>query len=379
MNPHTRCLKPLMAVVVITAFFVFLPGRESPVQAKDTDQAAPGKPHQAEFVLVENKSVPLTYQAPGSMESLREIRVTPMIQAQVEEMTVSAGDQVQKGDLLVRLDDRTLKSGLEQSLAELETADAELERAESETDRMRARLEMAENDHQRTETLYADQVVSTSAMDRARSDFLQARAALASARKAVQQARKQQQSASARVKEMRTRLSYTRISSPASGRIIQRMVEPGDQAAPGRALLAIDAGERLRAEISVGEKEMAHVRMGQAYPLHIDALDRTVQGVVEEIEPRSRKGSRSFLVKLGLYETIAGIYPGMFVRAVLCAGREELLLVPEQAVIRAGQLEMADLATDDGIKRVHIRTGRKVDGSLQVLSGLKAGDRVRVP
>jgi multidrug efflux pump subunit AcrA (membrane-fusion protein) len=117
---------------------------------------------------------------------------------------------------------------------------------------------------------------------------------------------------------------------------------------------------------------------GQSLVARIDALNAEYPVTIEEIVPLADPGSRSFIVKASLPDD-AQLYPGMFGRLLIAHGSDERYYVPERAVERVGQLEFVNLIGDKGVQRRFVRTGKKMqDGRLEVVSGLRPGERIVV-
>jgi multidrug efflux pump subunit AcrA (membrane-fusion protein) len=109
----------------------------------------------------------------------------------------------------------------------------------------------------------------------------------------------------------------------------------------------------------------------------VDVLDHVCAGTVSEIVPEAEGSSRTFQVKV-TGPCPEGVYAGMFGRISIPVGEETVLLVPRQAVRTIGQVECVDVASDGSRSRRAVRTGRVIDGQLEILSGLAPGERVVV-
>jgi membrane fusion protein (multidrug efflux system) len=303
--------------------------------------------------VVEVKAVeePLVERFPGSARPFRETVVSSRVIATVRDALVRTGASVKKGDPLIRLDDRDLQARVQQA-----------ERALQESE---ARLADAASAHDRAQTLRAQSVVSQSALDAAEANF---KAATASAEGARQ-----------RLEEARVGLSFASIEAPFDGVVIDRFVDPGDTASPGVPLLKLYDPSRMRLEAYVRESLATRLSPGDKVRASFDALNAELEGVVEEISPEAEAGSRSFLIRVGLPVTDAPLYPGMFGRLLLNAGSRTRLLVPEAAVSRVGQLSFVLLADEAQTRRLVVEGGRVSADEVEILSGLKAGERVLAP
>jgi RND family efflux transporter MFP subunit len=272
--------------------------------------------------------------------------------ARIEDVRVRAGDDVKEGDVLVVLDGRDLA-------ARASEAEQALTASESE-------LALARKERARIESLFAQGVATRRDVDRAVS--------------ADQVASAEVQRAQQRLRDTRVGLSNAELRSPGSGRVVDRLAEPGDTAAPGTPLLRIYDPGVLRLEAPVRESLARFLSVGQSLPVYVEAIQESLDGVVEEIVPYAEPGARSFLVKVRLPPQNL-LFPGMFGRVEIPAGEGRRVLVPAAGVQRIGQLELVDVATADGrLERRLVTTAESdAEGKLEVLSGLAAGERVLLP
>ncbi len=116
--------------------------------------------------------------------------------------------------------------------------------------------------------------------------------------------------------------------------------------------------ESLRLETPVLEKLAVRLKVGDKLMVHVDALDREVEAVVDQIVPQADAASRSFLVKATLPRT-DNLYEGMFGRLLIPAGQRRHLCLATDAIQDIGQLQFVNIVRDDNtLERRMIRTGR---------------------
>ena len=292
-------------------------------------------------------------EAVGTLRASTRTVVAARVLAPISEVRVRAGDRVARGDVLIQLDRRDMETRLSQAQAALEAAQAQ--------------AELAEKEFRRDSQLMADKVISE-------RDFEQSRTAASLAQARVRQAEQA-------VTEAEVNLSYASIAASQDGTVVDRLAEPGDIAQPGVPLLVLYDPQSLRLEVPVMENLAVRLEVGEELMVHIDALERDVQAVVDEIVPQAEAASRSFLVKVALIGT-EGLYEGMFGRLRIPAGMRRHLCVAVAAVRTMGQLQFVDVVGPDGrtVQRRFITTGRLgMPGRIEVLSGLEAGEQVIVP
>jgi RND family efflux transporter MFP subunit len=179
------------------------------------------------------------------------------------------------------------------------------------------------------------------------------------------------------VEESKVFLDYATITAPFSGIVVDKQVEPGDTATPGQTLLTLYDPDQMQLVANVRESLALKLKVGQQLPAKLEAFDYTCNATVREVVPQADAASRSFQVKVS-GPCPPGIYSGMFGRLMLPLGDETLVVIPAGAVSRVGQLTLVEVVEGDELVRRHIQLGRQLDGNYEVLSGLKAGERIVV-
>ncbi len=295
---------------------------------------------------------PYFEEALGSVKAAARTEISSRILAPILEITVAAGQTVESGDVLVRLDPRAIQARLFQAQAGVTEAEAALEKAKSY--------------FARYERLLEENAVSRSEFERVQTERNVAQAQLRQAKEALSEAE--------------VLLSYTVIKAPKVGLVVDRLAEPGDTARPGIPLLVLYDPASLRLEVPVPESLAVRLKKGDEFTVRFDALDREVTAVVDEIVPQAEVGSRSLLVKAALPLT-EGLFEGMFGRIQIPSGRRRHLCLAVDAVHRVGQLEYVEVVKKDRtLERRMIKTGRLgMPGKVEVLSGVEAGETVRLP
>jgi RND family efflux transporter MFP subunit len=254
--------------------------------------------------------------------------------------------------VVVRLDSRELKARAEQARQAVVAAKA-----------TRAR---AEKDFKRKQRIHKADAGAVS-----RADLDRAQAAVSTTRAQLLRAQRQED-------EAKTALSYSTLTAPIAGRVVERYADPGDTARQGEPLLRMYDPDTLRLEASVRESVASKLTKGQQLSVRIDALQKEFAGSVDEIVPSADPGSRSFLVKVSLSSS-AGLYPGMFGRLLVPIGQIDRIYIPQNAVTRVGQLDYVIVKTTEGTARRYVRLGEQAtDDRVEAISGLSAGDRILI-
>ncbi|HEX6212286.1 MAG TPA: efflux RND transporter periplasmic adaptor subunit [Methylomirabilota bacterium] len=337
-------------------------------------------------------SVRETTEAVGSVRSKTQMLIASRVQGYVREVRARLGDHVEKGALLITVDERELSARQDRARSALAEAGMGLDEVARLLEEAQAALRSAEADHgyaehaaTRYRELWERQLVSTheyegvearrrstaAAVDQAQAHIRSLRAREAQMQHRIDQAR-------AELRTADIALGDTRITAPATGVVVDRRVEPGDLAMPGQPLMVLDDPRVYRLEAQVAESAVGRVRVGQRVPVVLDALGRVLEGRVAEIIPAADPASRTVTVKLDL-DPVPGLHSGLFGRAGFPAGERQALLVPGSALIARGQLTAVYVVDAQGVVRLRLVTaGEQRADRVEILSGLDAGERIVV-
>ena len=271
----------------------------------------------------------------GNVEAAQRAVLSAKVTGVIEAINVAPGARVTRGQVLASIDAREIKARLDSALAA---------------------QDQAQKDYARIERLLKSGSSTRQEFDAATTRLRTSDAALV---------------------EARTMLQYTEISAPFDGVVTRKLVEVGDLATPGKPLLEMENSSLLRFECEIPEALVDRVSMGAELPVTIDAAGATLTGKVSEIAPSASAGSRTFLVKLDL-PPAEKLRAGQFGRVRVPVRERPAVLVAEGAVVRRGQIESVFVA-EEGVARLRlVKTGRKMNGQVEVLSGLSGGESVVV-
>ncbi|MFP4453099.1 MAG: efflux RND transporter periplasmic adaptor subunit [Desulfobacterales bacterium] len=361
----------LIAALAGVLFWLYSSARTGPGSVSGPHRPEPAGDAATAPVTV--KTVTRWYDAVGTLEPRTRASIEPRVPARVEEFLVNDGEAVEKGQLLVILDDRQMQSELSQARQSLENAVSKRQQAEQAVDAAKAAFEEAGSAYERTRKLYEGEAATEQQLEKARSRFLQARAGLESARQALQGAEAGVRMAEENIVKAEITLGYTEIRAPAEGKVLKRMADPGDMASPGKPLLQLRTARGLRLEAHVPESLVSKVEPGKSLKAKLTTLDKTVKARVEELIPYADPQTRTFLVKAGLPD-VKGAYPGMYGELMIPYKQAAVILVPREAVRRVGQLEFVTIRTKEGRENRYVKTGSIYDQKVEILAGLNGDE-----
>jgi len=320
---------------------------------------------------------PDLYEATGTVRARSAATVASKVMGYVQQVSVQVGDRVREGQTLVTLDARDLEANLRKAEAGRAEAESALPEAENAIAAARANLELAEATFRRIDDLAAKKSVSNQEFDEAsaRRKAAQANFEMAKARRTqidskIAQAEQEQRAA-------RIVRDYAAITAPFGGVITAKSVEPGNLAAPGAPLLTVEREGGYRLEVEVDESKLEAVRAGRTAQVTIDALGRTFEAPVSEVVPAVDAASRAYTAKLDL-PALPQIRSGLFGKATFALGSRQALAMPAKALQEHGQLQSAFVVVNGEARTRLITAGRRFQDSVEVLSGLTAGETVVV-
>lgn len=366
----------VLIIVAAAGYIMFRGGSENVIQPGKT-----GAPEDSAETLTFQEARTVTrniteyYKAVGTVKPESESRIESQIRAQVESIHVGPGDSVERGDIMVTLDDRQPVSRLEKARQALKGAKAARSQAAQQVESAKAAFNEARLNYQRVQEYIKADAATSKELENAESNYLQAKAGLSKARQALVETESGIRRAENAVEEAEVELEFTRITAPMEGEVIQRMVEPGDLALPGKPLVLMRARNGFRLEAHVREGLVKHITRGQTLKAEIPTLDTTVDAVVNEVVPWADPETRSFLVK-AVIPSVKGLYPGMYGKLLIPESETRVVLIPESALITTGQLDLVMVKDADGWSRRYIKTGRKRNGMIEVLSGLSSNETI---
>ncbi|MBI5095283.1 MAG: efflux RND transporter periplasmic adaptor subunit [Candidatus Hydrogenedentes bacterium] len=356
---------------------------------------APGSPDRpsviAPVTVVTKTTVATTYEAVGTIRSTSSSAIQSKAVGHITALRVKEGDTVQAGQILIELDDRDAVAQVQRAEAALKEAqDSRQAAAGSVRAAMHAKTAaeasgtLAQATFQRYKGLVDRQAVSKQAFDEASARWRGAEAEAAQAgdvavsvQARASEAEALVAQAAAELSAAKTLLTYTQIAAPFAGVVTRKSVAVGDLAAPGVPLLEIEDTRLYRLEALVDEARVSAIKPGDTVSVTLDAIAGAISGTVAEVVPAADSASRTFLIKVDLPPR-PEIRSGMFGRASFGAAQKAALTVPAAALVQQGQLTgVYVVGAENSEARLRLITvGKRYGDTVEVLSGLSAGDRV---
>ncbi len=301
----------------------------------------------------------------GVIRPRTELDVFAKVPGRVEQVLVEAGDRVVAGQVLAVVERHETELQAAQAAAQVEAATTVLAQA-------RVAVRPARQQLDRVRALRDAGLASEADVEAAESAN---RAALA----AVRTAESQVPVARAAADVVAETLKNADVTSPISGTVVQRLVDPGSQAFPGQPLFRIQDLEELRMEGAVDAASLARLRPNQAVEIaSVDVGGAGARGVVTRIAPSLDPATRRADVEVAIRDPDAALLPNALATAVVVVGRSSRLAVPEAAVVSLPAGPAVYVVREGSAVAVQPQLAPAVDGYCPVISGIAAGDEVVV-
>ncbi|HVE81291.1 MAG TPA: efflux RND transporter periplasmic adaptor subunit [Myxococcales bacterium] len=350
---------------------------------------------------VRKGTITRTVTGGGKVQAATTVKISSNISGDLVELAVKAGDRVQKGQVLGRIDRRRFEASAKQAAAGQSASRADISVAQVEVDRAAA-------EYDRVEGLAKKGMMSSAELERARADKDGAAARLAAAKERSTQA-------GALYDEAANNLAKTTLVSPIEGTVIEVSREVGERVRGSDfnedVVMTIAALAAMEVKLEVGEHEVVHLELGQKAEVRLDALEgQSFEGTVVEIaqkanvkNPGTDAEVTTFPVTVALASRPPAMLPGMNAEVRITATtHQDALIVPIQAVTVRAEKSLPDARTPvegstslaapkrqetlakvvfvvDADKRTHprrVKTGISSDTEYEIVEGVADGDSI---
>jgi HlyD family secretion protein len=360
----------------------------------------------SKIVTVERGTIVRSVVATGKIEPITKVEIKSKANGIIEKLYADVDQVVQPGTVLAELDKENLTARLREARANLQAAEAAREAAvaqlkKNEVEAQSPDVAFARRNHARAQQLSDQQLVSQSALDEAENALAQAenRQTAASGQLVIARARVTEATANvaqarAAVERAEEELANATIRAPIRATILTRDVEIGSPVSSilnlgANATLVMTLGDidKVFVRGKVDEADIGRVRLGQAARITTETFrERVFDGRVTQISPIGvdKDNVTTFEIEASIDN------PGKELKANMTANAEiilerlpESLLLPEAAVTYDAQrnafVDVVDVSARNGRRRVPVKLGVGNGTRVQVVSGVKAGDKVVLP
>jgi HlyD family secretion protein len=361
---------------------------------------------QSRLATVERGTMVKSVVATGKVEPITKIEIKAKANGIIKALNADIDLTVKEGDVLVELDKEQLAAALRGAEANLLAARASLEAAEAQAQKNTVEAEgpdaeFARRAYDRAQSLYAQHLIAQSTLDDAHSlvDVADNRKRAAQSQLGVSlakvaEARAQVAQAKAAAERAAEDVANATIRAPIRGTVLSRDVEIGSPVSSilnlgANATLVMTLGDITQVFVrgKVDEADIGRVRLGQQARIRVETFkDKAFNGRVTQISPMGveKDNVTNFEVRVSIDN------PGKELKANMTANAEivleehaDSLIVPESAITYDAQknafAEVQAPGSKSGVKKIPVKVGVGNGTKIQILEGLKAGDKVVLP
>lgn len=352
--------KTLLVLAIASALAACGKGPKEPAKPETaTAQADAKKDGKAVQLLVSPEDV-LTVQSnalasgpviTGSIQPERKADLRAEVSAVVLQVLKENGEPVKRGDVLVKLDETSIRDTLMSAEASARAADQAFEQSTRALDRLK--------------TLRASGMTSAQALDDAEVRRNTAQSEVSAAR--------------ARVATARQQVVRTVVRAPFDGIVSDRKVSAGDTAAIGKELLKVIDPTSMRFEGRVSADKIAAVKVGQPVMFRVNGYgEQQFSGIVKRIDPSANDVTRQVEVLVGFNGGKQPSVAGLYAEGRVDAEMSDALTLPESAMVKAGDKTYAWKLKGNALARADLTVGTRDPrtGDFEIKGGLAAGDAV---
>jgi RND family efflux transporter MFP subunit len=323
--------------------------------------------------------------ATGTVEADPRVVVKAKVAGTIAELLVKEGDRVKKGQLLARIDNKTLAFDLQRTRADVRasalrnaSASPQLGALKAARESISADVKLAEAELGRAEALVKKGAMAQDELDRRRERLNKLRAdwSAADARVASTEIdlRAERERLGAMEGAVASQNADTEVRAPQDGTVIRRRVELGEAVVSNEPLFTVGNTDHLLLEVKIDEADVGRVRVGQEVLVDLYAFaERKVTGKVAELLPDADRDTKTFLGKVELSAPPAGLRSGMSAEVNIVTDKhDDAVLVPAGAV-NGGKLWVV---SDGRVQARAVRMGLKDTRTAEVVTGVQPGDKV---
>ena len=302
--------------------------------------------------------------ASGYVVAQRKAAVASKGTGRLVYLGVVEGDVVKKNQIIARLEDEDIQAQVNEATANLKVQEAE--------------LKVAESNFKRQRSLFESRLASQLDVDNAESNYFRVLASIDLAK--------------ARIEAAEVAMENTRIRAPFDGTVLTKNADVGEIVAPlaagvnsRAAVVTIADMSSLQVETDVSESNIEKITAEQGCEITLDAYpNKRYKGFVAKIVPTADRAKATVLVKVGFDSYDKQVLPEMSAKVLFLTemkqsdtySEELILVIPLTAITSQNNKNFVFMINDDIAYKVEVTAGRKIGSYVEIVQGLKNGDRV---
>ena len=328
----------------------------------------------------------------GTIKPYEEIMVYPRVAGQLTNYSVYPGDRVTAGQPIATLDASELTTGVAEAMAEVNTMETALEMSKIEVDEQRSAIAQIEADldylnlkKDRFARLVKDGVISQDEFDVVDSEVRSKEAALKQARVKLARMEAQVTSDRAKINQALAKVDtanvmqgYTTITSPISGIVQERSVDPGVVVQPSMGIVKIGDYSRVRLQANVAQQDAVNIRPGATVLATVPGSNMPpIKGKITSIFPQTNSQTRTVTVEAVIDNPDGQLLSGQFLEMkIVTARKPNAITIPQAAVVEFQDQPSVWVVEGDTVTAQPVSLGMSTGDRVEITSGLESGQAV---
>ena len=343
-------LRPTLLILALILSFTACGKKDGKSGDADNKAAQTLKITAEDLLTVQNNALASGPVITGSIQPERRADLRAELSAIVLQVLKENGESVKKGDILVRLDDTSIRDSMNSA--------EESARASAQS------LDQAERQLQRLKTLRAKGMTSTQQLEDAEVRRNNTQSDLAASKARAVQARQQ--------------LQRTEVRAPFDGIVSERKVSAGDTAQIGKELVKVIDPASMRFQGLISADKVTLVTVGQAVSFRVNGYEKEFAGKVKRVDPAANATTRQVEVLVDFVGSDQPRISGLYAEGRIETGTTQVLMVSDSALVRDGDKAYVWSIKDGILKKASVVIGERDArrGDYAVKSGLINGDKV---
>ena len=343
-------LQPTLLVLALILSLTACGKKDGKASDADNKTAQTLKITAEDLLTVQNSALASGPVITGSIQPERRADLRAEVSAIVLQVLKENGENVKKGDILVRLDDTSIRDSMNSA--------EESARASSQS------FDQAERQFQRLKTLRASGMTSTQQLEDAEIRRNNSQSDLVAAKARAVQARQQ--------------LQRTEVRAPFDGIVSERKVSAGDTAQIGKELVKVIDPASMRFQGLISADKVTLVKVGQAVSFRVNGYDKEFAGKVKRVDPAANATTRQVEILVDFVGSDQPRISGLYAEGRIETGTTQVLMLSDSALIRDGDKAYVWSIKDGILKKTSLVIGERDArrGDYAVTSGLNSGDKL---
>lgn len=325
----------------------------------------PRMPMTVELAPVKRADMAESLSVVGNLIGLATVEAVPKVSGRLESVTVRLGDRVARGQRIAKIEDQEIREQVNQAQASYEVSAATIRQREAD-------LKLAQTNLERSRNLFERQLIPKQTFDDTEARYQAAAAQL-------DLARAQHSQAQARLDELKINLANTVISSPVSGFIGKRALDPGAWVTPNSPFLSVVDISKVRLVANIVEKDLRRIVQGMAADVSVDAFPgETFKGTIAHVAPVLDPATRTAQIEVEIPNATFRLKPGMYAKVDFTVERKQnTLVVPANAIVTVNGRQGVFLPDEGDVAKFReVRVGMSQPDRVEIADGLAEGTQV---